>query len=790
MLDQTPHATQQQSPRPSVILRPGLPALPPGVERYRIAGRGIVALRVRAGDAVMVRDVEGGQACELVAAGSDGRVDTGGILGAHADGDAAGLKGLLGQAGEEASATRRTLERNGVDLAAARAMRLFGMGSRAGSTAEFLARRDGIVVAAAPGPVMDFDRQDTATPIELLIRRAAPRSAGEEPLLPEPLADPLIELRVRRMTAQAYVVRAGEYIQVIDVAGRQCTDFQCFSARKLDMGRELALDSTVTRTLLGRSYPMPGLPSKAFDRDMEPLVEIIRDTCGRHDAFATACNPRYYDDMGYPGHVNCSENFNRVLAPYGVQPRPGWEAINYFYNTAIDAQNQLYLDEPWSRPGDYVLMRALTDLVCVSSACPDDIDAANGWDPTDIHVRTYSGKQRFSRAVATRMTPDADPQLTRETAFHDRFSKLTRNFAEYRGFWLPTHFNDGPVAEYWACREAAAVMDLSPLRKFEVTGPDAEALLQYCLTRDMRRLSPGQVVYSAMCYEHGGMIDDGTALRLGQNNFRWIGGDDYSGIWLREQADKLGFKAWVRSSTDQMHNIAVQGPNSRDILKQIIWTPPARPQLEELGWFRFTVGRIGAFEGPPVVVSRIGYTGELGYEIFCHPKDAAAVFDAVWEAGEPRGLKPLGLEALDMLRIEAGLVFAHYEFSDDTDPFEAGIGFTVPLKSKSDDFIGRQALIERKAHPRRKLVGLEMDGNDPVGHGDCVHVGRAQIGVVTSATRSPILKKTIALARVDVAHAEIGTALEVGKLDGHQKRLPARIVRFPHYDPDKSRVRS
>jgi aminomethyltransferase len=535
---------------------------------------------------------------------------------------------------------------------------------------------------------------------------------------------------------------------------------------------------------------MPGLPSKAFDRDMEPLVEVIRDTCGRHDAFATACNPRYYDDMGYPGHVNCTENFNRVLEPYGVSPRRGWEAINYFYNTGIDAHNQLYLDEPWSRPGDYVLMRALTDIVCVSSACPDDIDPANAWNPTDIHVRTYSDKQRFSKAMAYRMTPDADPQLTRETAFHERFSAFTRNFTEYRGYWLPSRFQDGAIEEYWACREAAAVMDLSPLRKFEVTGPDAEALLQYCLTRDMRRLSPGQVVYTAMCYEHGGMIDDGTVFRLAQDNFRWIGGDDYSGIWLREQAEKLKLKAWVRSSTDQMHNIAVQGPNSRDILKGIVWTPPARPQLEELGWFGFTVGRIGDFDGPPVVVSRTGYTGELGYEIFCHPRDAGAVFDAVWQAGQAFGLKPLGLEALDMVRIEAGLIFAHYEFSDETDPFEAGIGFTVPLKSKSDDFIGKLALIERQAHPRRKLVGLELDGNDPVGHGDCVHVGRAQIGVVTSATRSPILKKTIALARVDVAHAALGAEMEVGKLDGQQKRLPARIVGTPHYDPDKKRVRS
>jgi aminomethyltransferase len=238
-----------------------------------------------------------------------------------------------------------------------------------------------------------------------------------------------------------------------------------------------------------------------------------------------------------------------------------------------------------------------------------------------------------------------------------------------------------------------------------------------------------------------------------------------------------------------MHNIAVQGPKSRDILRQVIWTPPARPAVDELGWFRFTVGRIGGFEGPSVVVSRTGYTGELGYEIFCHPRDALTVFDAVWKAGEPHGLMPLGLQALDMLRIEAGLAFAGYEFCDQTDPFEAGIGFTVAL-SKNEDFIGREALIRRKEHPHKKLVGLEMEGDEAVGHGDCVHVGRAQIGVVTSATRSPILGKTIALARIDVAYDKPGSEVEVGKLDGQQKRLPARIVRFPHYDPEKMRVRA
>ena len=403
---------------------------------------------------------------------------------------------------------------------------------------------------------------------------------------------------------------------------------------------------------------------------------------------------RYYEDQGYPGHVNCTDNFNAELAPYGVAPRKGWMALNFFYNTGIDPNNVLYFDEPWSRPGDYVLLRALTDLVCVSSACPDDIDPANGWNPTDIHVRTYSGKQSFSRATAYRMTPDAEPQLTRETAFHPRFAALTRNFTAYRGYWLPNRFsNDGPVAEYWACRERAAIMDLSPLRKFEVTGPDAEALLQYALTRNVRKLAVGQVVYTAMCYEHGGMIDDGTLFRLGENNFRWIGGDDYGGIWLRELAEKLGLKAWVRSSTDQLHNVAVQGPKSRDILREVVWTPPARPTLDELGWFRFTVGRIGDFEGPSVVVSRTGLYGRarlrglLPSEGRAHRlrRDLEGGRAAWREAARARGARhgsDRGRPRLRRLRI----------LRPDR-PVRGRNRLHRAAQSKNDDFIGRDALM-------------------------------------------------------------------------------------------------
>jgi aminomethyltransferase len=384
------------------------------------------------------------------------------------------------------------------------------------------------------------------------------------------------------------------------------------------------------------------------------------------------------------------------------------------------------------------------------------------------------------------MTADAEARLSRESGFHERTAALTRDFVENNGFWLPYSFaGAGAVGEYTACRERAALIDLSSLRKFEITGPDAENLLALALTRNVRKLSVGQVVYTAMCYEHGGMIDDGTVMRLGANNFRFVAGTDYAGVWLRELAAARGMKAFVRSSTDQLHNLALQGPLSRGILAPLVFTAPLQPTVAELKWFRFTIGRLGGPEGIPVVISRTGYTGELGYEIWCHPAQAVAVWDAVMGAGD---VQPMGLAALDILRVEAGLILAGREFSDETDPYEAGIGFAVAVRE--EEFVGREALLRRRQNPRDLLVGLVIEGGEPVVHGDCVHVGRARVGVVTSAVRSPVLGKSIALARVDAHHAAIGTAVEIGKLDGEQKRLRAVVTAFPHYDPEKKRVRA
>jgi aminomethyltransferase len=740
-------ATGQRQAR---LLMPGLAAPEPGVERYSVVPGGSVTLRLLAGDRLSVIDVDGRQPATVEFERPD----------------------AVGQSEPR--------------------LDLFGPWSAAGETADIEADASTVCrVAASPAQMEVTDvSPNPPSALRVIVRRATPL-ATLEPVLPDPLErEMVLDLPVPRATAEAYEVKAGQWIQIIDVEGRQCSDLLAFSSQRLHEGVERGMDLTTTRSLMGSLYPRPGLYAKYYDQDMRPLLEVVRDTCGRHDTFGTACTAKYYEDLGYPGHPNCSDNFNGALQPFSVAPRKGWPAVNLWYNTAIGASNAIFLDEPWSRPGDYVLLRALTDLVMASSACPDDIDATNAWNPTDIHVRVYDAKRTFTKAIAHRVTPDAEPTLTRESSFQPAWGALTRRVTEYRGFWLPTSFSsEGAVAEYWACREKAVVMDLSPLRKFEVTGPDAEALLQLACTRNIRKLAVGQVVYSALCYETGGMVDDATVFRLGDNLFRLIGGDPYDGVWLRQLAERENFRVWVKESTDSLHNIAVQGPLSRDILRSIIWTPPTQPSFDELTWFRFAVGRIGDFDGVPLVISRTGYSGELGYELWCHPRDAMAVWQAVWAAGRPFELTPLGLDALDMVRIEAGLVFAGCEFDDQVDPFEAGIGFTVAL-ANDDTFVGKEALIARKANPQRMLVGLELAGNEPASTGDCVHVGRHQVGTITNGTRSPFLSKNIALCRIAVEHGAIGHEVEVGKIDGHQKRIPATVVRFPFYDPDKIKPRS
>ncbi len=664
-------------------------APPADVETYErqliVKGTDFAIFPVRQGDLLTIQDIEGLQPGEVFVLADNGD-ESPRMFEALTGRD---LASAIELAPDGAVAVQRVVAARNIDPATLISQRVLSGETQSGASVSAKVPSDALVIVHASGRPMQPDQQEPPTNLRIHIkglrRRPSPGSNEDWHDLPEPLAAPKGELRIKAATAAAYRVAKGDYIQIIDVSGRQCSDFIAFDAAALAAGEEIEIDPTTTRTLMGATTPGPGLHSKFFDARMQPLVETIRDTVGRHDTFMLACNAKYYEDMGYPGHDNCTDNFNKALADFKVKPRKGWPAINFFYNTFVAADDTIGLDEPWSRPGDYVLLRAMTDLVCASSSCTDDIDPANGWEPTDIHIRIYDKDCEFSKGSAHRMTPTADPVLTRQTGFHPRTSQLTRNFVDYRGFWLPTCFTgEGPVAEYWACRERAALMDLSALRKFEVTGPDAENLMQMAATRNVRKLAVGQVVYTAMCFETGGMVDDGTIFRLDPQNFRWVCGDDYCGVWLREIARKNNLKVWVRSSTDQLHNVALQGPKSREILNQVVFTPPHQPSIAELKWFRFTIGRLGGPQGIPVVVSRTGYTGELGFESWCHPDRAPEAWDILFEAGKPFGMLPFGLSALDMVRIESGLVISGYEFCDQTDPFEAGIGFIVPA-DKPDD---------------------------------------------------------------------------------------------------------
>ncbi|MDA9319594.1 aminomethyltransferase family protein [Candidatus Thioglobus sp.] len=753
-------------------------------ETYQILGGEAISIDLKSGDSVEIVDVEGDQQCSVLAFDSKKLS----VLSTLSWNSKPKSNASEISADDCSDMLMAILKHNQIDSKKLNGTELFSASNPADSRQSFNIKNDALCVFDAKGGPMIVDKQNSPTEILINVSRSNPSNPSER--LPEPLAKSSKEIRINNSSAVAYKVKAGEYIQIIDVEGQQCSDFQAFLQEDLKNNLELCLDPTVTRSQMQASYPAPGTHDKFYNQNSVPLVEVIQDTVCRHDTFGLACNAKYYDDRGFPGHISCTDNFNKSLSQHGVSPRKNWAAVNLFFNTAIEECHSLTSDVSWSRPGDYVLFRAVDDLVCVSSACPDDTTSSNGWNPTDIHIRIYDKSNTFPSATAFRPDPQSIPTMTKETGFHKNTSKLTKNFDNYNGYWLPLEYDNlGAIKEYWQCREGVAMIDLAPLRKFEVYGQDAEALMQYAITKDVRKLAIGQVVYSAMCYDNGCMVDDGTLFRLDENNFRWIGGSDDGGKLLRKIADEKGFDVRVKSSTDQLHNVAVQGPKSRETLEKIIWTPKLHTNLVDLKWFRFTIGRIGGEFGIPVMVSRTGYSGELGYEVFAHPNDCEAVWDAIAEAGEEFGICPLGLNALDMLRIEAGLIFAGYEFCDQTDPFEAGIAFTVPLKTKEEDFSGKESLILRKNSPQRVLVGLELTSNELALHGDGVYIGKQQIGIVTSATRSPILKKNIALCRISVSESEIGNEVEVGKLDGHQKRISAKIVRFPFYDPEKTRVR-
>ncbi len=388
------------------------------------------------------------------------------------------------------------------------------------------------------------------------------------------------------------------------------------------------------------------------------------------------------------------------------------------------------------------------------------------------------------------------------TAFHERTFPLCQslNYREWSGFYAVSVYETHHEHEYNAIRNAAALIDVTPLFKYMISGPDATRFVNRVIARDINKVAVDQVIYCCWCDEDGKVIDDGTITRLEENRYRWTAADPNL-RWFRHNA--IGFDVEISDITEQVAALALQGPTSGALLKNV-----AEADITNLKYFRKTSGRIG---GVQVDISRTGYTGDLGYEIWIPWNDAVSAWDALMQAGRRFDLHPTGMLALDVARIEAGLILADVDYvsskkalipSQKYSPFEVGLGKLVHLEK--DNFIGREALLkESKQGPKRTLVGLEIDWNemeamfDEVGlapqtpaTASRVHVpvykGAKQVGKATSTTWSPLLKQLIALASVERQYAKAGTQLQIeATVEAVRKKVTAVTRQLPFFNPSR-----
>jgi aminomethyltransferase len=368
------------------------------------------------------------------------------------------------------------------------------------------------------------------------------------------------------------------------------------------------------------------------------------------------------------------------------------------------------------------------------------------------------------------------------SAFYDVQDQLGAEWTDWEGWAWADHFGD-PEAEHRATREASNIWDESPLRKWDMTGPDALKLADVLFTNDMAALEAGQVRYGAICDEDGQMIMDGTIFKYADDHCFSITSYDSDLDWFRKVASDGGLDVEVEDVTPAMPHLQVQGPKSRDILAPIT----EGVDLNELRYFRFVPEDVKV-GGVPCMVSRTGYSGELGYELYCKPDNAADLWNAVLEAGRPNGMLPIGLSAIETLRIESGLLFPDIDyFQHKTDPFEVRLDKLVKL-DKPGDFIGKAALkrIAEEGTPRL-LTTLRLEGDETPEYGAAVTKDGNEVGTVRSPAKSPTFGEQLAMAAIDRELDREGTQVEVALGDG---TVPATVAPFPLYDPQKSRPRS
>jgi aminomethyltransferase len=388
------------------------------------------------------------------------------------------------------------------------------------------------------------------------------------------------------------------------------------------------------------------------------------------------------------------------------------------------------------------------------------------------------------------------------TAVHERTFALCEslNYREWAGYYAVSAYESHHEHEYNAIRNASALIDVSPLFKYLVTGPDAPRLVDRLITRDVSKMAVGQVFYTPWCDEHGKVIDDGTVSRLGEQTFRWTAADP-SLRWFRQNAE--GLKVEIEEISEQVAALALQGPTTAALLRSVTDT-----DIQRLKYFRVTSGTIA---GVPVDISRTGYTGDLGYEIWMPARRAVEVWDALMSAGRPFDIKPAGMLALDVARIEAGLLLIEVDFFSSRramiplqkySPYEMGLGRLVDLEKAR--FIGQRALREEHARgPARQIVGLEIDWTEVEGIYDKAGLAPAvattasriavpvyrngrQVGRATSTTWSPVLKRMIALATIDRPHYAEGTQLQMEiTVEATRHTVGAKVVKTPFFNPPR-----
>jgi len=393
----------------------------------------------------------------------------------------------------------------------------------------------------------------------------------------------------------------------------------------------------------------------------------------------------------------------------------------------------------------------------------------------------------------------------RYTPFHERTSPLCqpKNWRRWAGYLVAGSYELSLDREYWAIRNSAALIDVSPLMKYIIRGRDAARLLNRVVTRDIDKLQVGQVYYTGWCDEDGKMIDDGTVSRLDESSYRLTSADP-SLRWLSMNA--VGLEVEITEVTDSMAALSLQGPNARSILKQV-----CESDVDELKYFRLMENML---DGIPVTTSRTGYTGDLGYEIWMNAADALPAWDALMAAGHDYGIAPVGILAMDMARVEAGLFMIEVDYTSTShawieaqksSPFELGLGWTVSL-DKPGYFVGRPALErEKRQGSAWRLIGLEVEWNGmerlfkdvglpPQIPGMAVRgslpvlVGNVQVGYVSTSTWSPLLKKYIALAHLQRPYYEVGTDVRMEiTVEHHRQHAPAKVVKLPFYEPEWKR---